>query len=322
MGKPSAMIKDKRGRAAAMPTGTITTATDTKDREFNDTANIYRSEIGQVDILSPEQTKELAQLVQHAQSQGHGGKPGKETEEVQKAKRQLVEANLRLVLYVAKKYKGLGVDLMDLVQEGNLGLMHAVEKFDYTKGYMFSTYAVWWIRQYIMRAIANQAHAIRLPQYKLEALKRLRHTQRRLEQSLKNEPTLDELAEEMDIEVKEVIALLSIKPETLSLDSPHMVGDSDIPLSETLESDPDDTPECVVITQTLQAQVQDLLGQLKPRERRVLELRYGLNTREHSLPEINRKLGLSHETARQIEFRALQKLGHPSRDRMLQDFLR
>src|SRR6266700_2325088 len=220
MGKPSAMIKDKRGRAAAMPTGTITTATDTKNREFNDTANIYRSEIGQVDILSPEQIKELAQLDQHAQSQGHGGKPGKETEEVQKARRQLVEANLRLVLYVAKKYKGLGVDLMDLVQEGNLGLMHAVEKFDHTKGYMFSTYAVWWIRQYIMRAIANQAHAIRLPQYKLEALKRLRHTQRRLEQSLKNEPTLDELAEEMDIEVREVIALLSIKPETLSLDSP------------------------------------------------------------------------------------------------------
>src|SRR6266566_8102605 len=303
MGKPQTTLRNEaRERSSA--------ESNEKERSLNDGDRAYRNAVGQVDLLSAEQVRNLAQLIQRAPR--HGGGQNKETEDAQEAKRQLIEANLRLVLYVARKYKGLGVDLMDLVQEGNLGLMHAVEKFDHTKGYMFSTYAVWWIRQYIMRAIANQAHAIRLPQYKLEALKRLRHTQRRLEQSLKNEPTPDELAEEMDIEVREVIALLSIKPETLSLDSPHMVGDADIPLSETLEGDPDDTPECVVITQTLQAQVQDLLGQLKPRERRVLELHYGLNTREHSLPEINRKLGLSHETARQIEFRALRKLEHPS----------
>lgn len=344
MGKFQALINDKRGRSAAITAITATTAmttmsttavavassTEAMEYEVNDTANMYRNAVGQVDMLSPEQVRELAQLIQRARNQGqgqnpnqkYGGKPGKELEEAREAKRQLVEANLRLVLYIAKKYRGLGVDIMDLVQEGNLGLMHAADKFDHTKGYMFSTYAVWWIRQYITRAVANQAHAIRLPQYKLEALKRLRRTQRQLEQGLKNEPTLEELAEEMDIEVGEVISLLSTRPETISLDATRMIGDDDIPLSETLEDDPGDTPERVVIAQTLQAQVQDLLGQLTPRERRVLELRYGLNTREHSLQEISRKMGLSHETARQIEFRALRKLEHPSRDRMLQDFLR
>src|SRR6266480_7336170 len=210
MGRPQTTIRNKaRGRPSA--------ETNQKEQSLNDGVSDYRKAIGQVNLLSADQVRNLAQLIQRAQTLGGG--QSKEIEEAQEAKRQLIEANLRLVLYVARKYRGLGVDIMDLVQEGNLGLMHAVEKFDHTKGYMFSTYAVWWIRQYIMRAIANQAHAIRLPQYKLEALKRLRHTQRRLEQSLKNEPTPDELAEEMDIEVREVIALLSIKPETLSLDS-------------------------------------------------------------------------------------------------------
>ncbi|MFL5701338.1 MAG: RNA polymerase sigma factor RpoD/SigA [Ktedonobacteraceae bacterium] len=291
--------------------------TNKKERSFNDDISAYGDAIGQVDLLSAEQARNLAQLIQRAQK--HGGGQSKETEE---AKRQLIEANLRLVLYVAKKYYGLGVDIMDLVQEGNLGLMHAVEKFDHTRGYMFSTYAIWWIRQYISRAIANQATAIRLPQYKLGEINRLRRIQQQLAQSLKNEPTLDELAEQMDVDVERIIGLLSTKSETVSLDAPRIWGDDEVPLSEILEDDPSDSPERIVITQTLQAHVQDLLNHLTQRERRVLELRYGLNTREHSLQEIGRKLGMSHETARQIKLRALQKLDHLSRDRMLQDFLR
>jgi RNA polymerase primary sigma factor len=313
MARPKTTVRNKAG-------GRPSAETDQKEQSLNDGVNAYRNAIGQVDLLSADQVRNLAQLIQRAQK--HGGGQSKETEEAQEAKRQLIEANLRLVLYVARKYRGLGVDIMDLVQEGNLGLMHAVEKFDHTKGYMFSTYAIWWIRQYISRAIANQATAIRLPQYKIEEIKRLRRIRRRLAQSLKKEPTLDELAEQMDVDVQRIIGLLSTKPETVSLDSPHIWDDDEVPLIEILEDDPGDSPERIVITQTLQAQVQDLLNHLTQRERRVLELRYGLNTREHSLQEISRKLGMSHETARQIELRALQKLDHLSRDRMLQDFLR
>jgi RNA polymerase primary sigma factor len=313
MGKPQTTVRNKaRGKPSA--------ETNQNEQSFNDGVNAYRNTIGQVKLLSADQVRNLAQLIQRAPK--HEDEQGKATEEAQEAKRQLIEANLRLVLYVARKYRGLGVDIMDLVQEGNLGLMHAVEKFDHTKGYMFSTYAVWWIRQYISRAIANQATAIRLPQYKIEEINRLRRIRRRLTQSLKNEPTLDELAEQMDVDVEQIIGLLSTKPETVSLDLPRMWGDDEVPLSEILEDDPGDSPERVVITETLQAQVQDLLNHLTQRERRVMELRYGLNTREHSLQEISRKLGMSHETARQIEIRALQKLDHLGRDRMLQDFLR
>jgi len=313
MGKPQTTLRNEA-------TGRPSAESNEKERSLNDGDRAYRNAVGQVDLLSAEQVRNLAQLIQRAPR--HGGGQNKETEDAQEAKRQLIEANLRLVLHVAKKYRGLGVDIMDLVQEGNLGLMHAVEKFDHTKGYMFSTYAIWWIRQYIARAIANQATTIRLPQYKVEEINRLRRIRRRLEQSLKNEPTLDELAEQMDVDVEQIIRLLSMKPETVSIDAPHLWGDDEVSLSEILEDDPGDSPERVVITQTLQAQVQDLLNHLTQREKRVLELRYGLNSREHSLHEISRKLGMSHETARQIEIRALQKLDHLSRDRMLQDFLR
>jgi RNA polymerase primary sigma factor len=297
-----------------------TSQPEANEQAFSDAVNPYRNSVGQIDMLSPEKIRELAQLIQRAQRRER--QQGKEAEEVRRAKHQLIEANLRLVLSVARKYRGLGIDIMDLVQEGNLGLMHAVEKYDYTKGYMFSTYAIWWIRQYISRAIAQQVNIIRLPQYKSEELKRLSRTRERLVQGLQNEPTLDELAQAMDAEVEEIIELLLLKPETLSLDAPRQVSDDNAPLSEVIEDNPTDTPEGVVITQTLQAQVQELLNLLTPRERRVLELRYGLNTREHSLQEISKKMGLSHETARQIEMRALRKLEHSSRDRMLQDFLR
>jgi RNA polymerase primary sigma factor len=298
---------------------------------LSDPTRFYRYEIGQVDLLSNEEVTHLAQRIEH----GRGRKRGRsrkqlqelvvntqETEEAREAKRKLTEANLRLVLHIAKKYKGFGVDLMDLVQEGNIGLMHAVEKFDYRKGYRFSTYATWWIRQYITRALAEQAHTIRVPLYKVEEIKRLGRVRRRLQEGSQTEPTIEVLAEQMELTVQQVITLLSTKQETISLDMPRRGGDDEIALSELLEDDPIYSPERVVIEQTLQAQVKDLLSALTTRERRVLQLRYGFEGgREHSLTEVGKRLGLSHEAVRQVEFRALKKLDYPSRSKMLQDFL-
>ncbi len=317
-----------------------TTATQTTEDEasiqgnpeilsLNDSTRFYRYEIGQVDLLSTEEVTHLAQCIEQGRvvkrRRGQRVMEGsKATEEAQEARRLLIEANLRLVLHIARKYKGFGVELMDLVQEGNLGLMHAVEKFDYRKGYKFSTYATWWIRQYITRALAEQAHMIWVPLYKVEEIKRLGRVRRRLqqEQGQENEPTLEELANQMEVSVQQVIALLSTSQETISLDMPRKGGDDEISLSEVLEDDPIYSPERVVLTQTLQAQVQDLLNCLTPRERRILQLRFGLGGgKEHSLTETGRKMGLSHEAVRQVEFRALRKLDHPCRSRMLQDFL-
>lgn len=296
---------------------------------LDDSTRFYRYEIGQVDLLSTEEVTSLAQRIERGkagkrQRNNTTPRPLREVEDAEEAKRQLIEANLRLVLHVARKYKGFGVDLMDLVQEGNLGLMHAVEKFDYRKGYKFSTYATWWIRQYITRALAEQASMIRVPLYKVEEMKRLGRARRRLQQDgiVVGEPTLEDLATQMDVSVQQVIALLSTNQETVSLDMPRMGGDDEVSLSDILEDDPCYSPERVVISQTLHDQINDLLDALTPRERRVLQLRYGLNGgSEHSLTETGKKLGLSHEAVRQVEFRALRKLDHPCRTRMLQDFL-
>lgn len=240
------------------------------------------------------------------------------------ARRQLIEANLRLVVHIAQRYRGYGVDVMDLVQEGNLGLMHAVEKYDHHKGCRFSTYATWWIRQYVTRALVSQGHAIRVPLYKIDELRRLGRVRRDLQQSIDAEPTLEMLAEQMSMNVQEVIALLSTSQEqdTISLDMPRKGGEEEVFLSDILEDDPVYMPEQIVLTQTLQEQVQDLLNCLSLREKSVLQLRFGLNgQREHSLTEVGKQLGLSHEAVRQVEFRALRKLDHPSRTRMLHDFL-
>ncbi len=311
---------------------------DPEALSLNDSTRFYRYEIGQVDLLSAEEVKQLAERIERART-GTGKrqrglprspKESKEPKdlatvhEAEEAKRQLIEANLRLVLHIARKYKGFGVDLMDLVQEGNIGLMHAVEKFDYKKGYRFSTYATWWIRQYVTRALVEQAHMIRVPLYKVEEIKRLGRVKRRLqlEQGMESEPTLEDLAGQMEVSVQQVIALLSTNQETVSLDMPRKGGEDDISLSEVLEDDPVYSPERIVISQTLQEHIRDLLDSLSQREKKVLQLRYGLEGNgEHSLSETGKKLGLSHEAVRQVEFRALRKLDHPCRSKMLQDFL-
>lgn len=301
---------------------------------MSDPTRFYRYEIGQVDMLPAEKVTELARSIERGRLEKRRKPvrfvrgfretpvPTRETREAEEARRQLIEANLRLVLHIARKYRGFGVDLMDLIQEGNMGLMHAVEKFDYRKGYKFSTYATWWIRQYITRALAEQAHAIRVPLYKIEEIKRLARVRRRLQQGLESEPTLEVLAEQMEISVRQVITLLSTNQETISLDMPRKGGDDEIALSEILEDDPCYSPEGELIRQTLHDSIQELLNCLTEREREVVQLRYGLDgRREHSLTEVGKRIGLSHEAVRQIEFRALRKLDHPSRDRMLQDYL-
>lgn len=294
---------------------------------FDDFAKLYSDEIGRVELLSSEEVVSLAQRVERGRvaAEQRPKQPGQQQciEDGERAKRRLIEANLRLVVHVARRYRGLGTDLMDLIQEGNLGLMHAVEKFDYRKGYKFSTYAIWWIRQAIARALTEQARMIRVPLHKMEKIKRLARVRQRLQQGLEAEPTLEDLAEHMELDVRQVIDLLTMTQETISLDRPRRVSEDELlPLSDLLEDDPSYSPECVVITQTLEAQVRDLLANLTEREREVIQLRYGLDgSREHTLHEVGRKLGLSHETVRQVETRSLRKLDPLSRTRKLDDFL-
>jgi RNA polymerase primary sigma factor len=302
---------------------------------LNDTSRFYRYEIGQVELLSTEEVKKLAERIERARAFTAKKQRGfqriqrspKELEashDADEARRQLVEANLRLVLHIARKYKGFGVDLMDLVQEGNIGLMHAVEKFDYRKGYRFSTYATWWIRQYVTRALIEQAHMIRVPLYKVEEIKRLGRVRRHMQQvnGHENEPTLEELAQQMDVSVHQVISLLSTNQETVSLDMPRKGGEDEVSLSDMIEDDPVYSPERIAIGDSLKEHIHDLLDSLNNRERQVLKLRYGLDgCAEHSLSETGRKMDLSHEAVRQVEFRALRKLLQPSQCRQLQDFL-
>lgn len=292
---------------------------------LSDMTRFYRYEIGQVDMLSSDEVTRLAECIEHHKGDSKRGRrvrASEEPQEVRAAKQQLIEANLRLVWHIARKYKGFGVDFMDLVQEGSLGLMHAVEKFDYTKGFKFSTYAIWWIRHYITRAMLQQAHAIRVPLYKLEEMKRVERVQRSIQSESEQESTLESLVEHMEMSMPQMIALLTINQETISLDMPRPGGDDDVLLREILEASPQSSPEWVVIGQTLQEQIRDLLSYLTPRERRVLELRYGLDGENaYSLTETGKRVGLSHEAVRQTELRALRKLDHPSRSRRLQDFL-
>ncbi|HLI72073.1 MAG TPA: sigma-70 family RNA polymerase sigma factor [Ktedonobacteraceae bacterium] len=323
----TALVGEPIERVYARPTGVQRVDTETERLRANDPSRLYRDEVGHADLLTPEEVNHLAQCIERGRAAAmRPNLPGHREiiEAGERAKNRLIEANLRLVIHVARRYKCFEMDLMDLIQEGNLGLIHAVDKYDYRKGYKFSTYAIWWIRQAITRALTEQAQMIRVPLYKMEKIKQLMKARQNLEQGLEKEPTLEDLAEQMEVDVEQVIELLMMiqAQDPLSLDIRRRVGEDEIPLSDLLEDDQVNSPERIVIAQTLEVLIRELLNDLTPRERSVIRLRYGLDDgHEHTLNEVGRKLGLSHEAVRQIECRALKKLDPLSRKRKLEEFL-
>jgi len=273
---------------------------------IEDPVRMYLKEIGKVPLLSAEEEIELAKRMEFGD---------------QEAKKRLAEANLRLVVSIAKRYVGRGMLFLDLIQEGNLGLIKAVEKFDYRKGYKFSTYATWWIRQAITRAIADQARTIRIPVHMVETINKLIRVSRQLLQELGREPSPEEIAEEMNMPVERVREILKISQEPVSLETP--IGEEeDSHLGDFIQDDNVPVPADAAAFTLLKEQLVEVLGTLTEREQKVLRLRFGLDDgRARTLEEVGKEFKVTRERIRQIEAKALRKLRHPSRSRKLKDYL-
>ena len=273
---------------------------------LDDPVRMYLKEIGRVALLKAEQEVHYAKLIEQGDEE---------------AKNQLTEANLRLVVSIAKKYIGRGMSFLDLIQEGNMGLIRAVEKFDYHKGYKFSTYATWWIRQAITRAIADQARTIRIPVHMVETINKLVRVSRRLLQELGREPNDEEIAEEMGITPEKVREITKVSQDPVSLETP--IGEEeDSHLGDFVEDKEATAPSDAASLTMLRTEVEDILDTLTPRERRVLQLRFGLiDGHQRTLEEVGKRFGVTRERIRQIEAKALRKLRHPSRSKKLKDYL-
>ena len=275
--------------------------------KVNDPVRMYLKEIGRVPLLSADEEKELALKIEQGDEE---------------AKQHLAEANLRLVVSIAKRYVGRGMSLLDLIQEGNMGLMKAVEKFDYRKGFKFSTYATWWIRQAITRAIADQARTIRIPVHMVETINKLIRIQRQMLQDLGREPIPEEIGAEMDMPTQKVRDILKIAQEPVSLETP--IGEEDDShLGDFIEDQDATSPADHAAYELLKKQLNDVLDTLTDREENVLRLRFGLDDgRTRTLEEVGKVFGVTRERIRQIEAKALRKLRHPSRSKQLKDFMR
>jgi RNA polymerase primary sigma factor len=273
---------------------------------IDDPVRMYLKEIGKVPLLSAEEEVELAKRMEAGDTE---------------AKRRLAEANLRLVVSIAKRYVGRGMLFLDLIQEGNLGLIKAVEKFDYTKGYKFSTYATWWIRQAITRAIADQARTIRIPVHMVETINKLIRVSRQLLQELGRDPHPEEIAKEMGMPVEKVREIMKISQEPVSLETP--IGEEeDSHLGDFIPDDDVPAPAEAAAFTLLKEQLIDVLDTLTPREEKVLRLRFGLDDgRARTLEEVGKEFNVTRERIRQIEAKALRKLRHPSRSKKLKDYL-
>src|ERR1700684_380942 len=273
---------------------------------LDDPVRMYLKEIGRVALLKAEQEVHYAKLIEQGDEE---------------AKNQLTEGNLRLVVSIAKKYIGRGMSFLELIQEGNMGLIRAVEKFDYHKGYKFSTYATWWIRQAITRAIADQARTIRIPVHMVETINKLVRVSRRLLQELGREPNDEEIADEMGITPEKVREITKVSQDPVSLETP--IGEEeDSHLGDFVEDKEATAPSDAASLTMLRTEVEDILDTLTPRERRVLQLRFGLiDGHQRTLEEVGKRFGVTRERIRQIEAKALRKLRHPSRSKKLKDYL-